>query len=392
MAACTTGAVTQAVVLGGGPAPTYGINQQNTNVSPYVGVESDPFIRWVRSVDISALSSPSIIIDERGVLYLAGNQPVHASTGAPVAFTLPSQRDSTPAIDQDGNIYQWVSGRMRSFTSNGTPRWTGPTTNSSDGNGVRILPNGTIVGSAVDNQLYAYSPQNGAQLWAVAGEFRLPPPVVDHAGNIYLARGHSASVAQYISYDQNGNQRWSVPGNRTNTYAAMRLGPDGNLYSSEYYGTEVTVFNATTGQVVRQQPNLYGGIQAISAQGTLYSCSYQTVRATDLLGNTQWQASIPQGIFFSNLVVDASGKVYCTTEQNHIYAYSSTGQYLWSMQLQAAGFSSLSPVIGSDGSLYVRSGSRLYSIGGIVPAPGAASVLLTGALFACRRRRRATFE
>jgi outer membrane protein assembly factor BamB len=153
-------------------------------------------------------------------------------------------------------------------------------------------------------------------------------------------------------------------------------------------GTVVDVLRQDTGALVRQQPNLYGGIQAIGPAGILYSCSYQTVTATNMLGQTLWQSHIPSTSFFEKLAVDAAGKVYCTTEENELYAYSPSGAQLWQMLLPAAGAQNLWPVIGPDGSVYVQDGNFLVAIGGNVPAPGtgAAMMLLVG-LHTARRRR-----
>jgi outer membrane protein assembly factor BamB len=84
-------------------------------------------------------------------------------------------------------MYQWYNGRLQAYAPSGAPLWTGPTTNFSDGNGVKVLPNGTILAGGGDHQMFAFSPQ-GAQLWSApsyAGNDA--PPAIDANGNSYFA-------------------------------------------------------------------------------------------------------------------------------------------------------------------------------------------------------------
>lgn len=262
---------------------------------------------------------------------------------------------------------------MYAYASNGAPLWSGPPTNFSDGFGVKIGPDGTIYGGGGDNQLYAFSPR-GSLLWTRPGfQISNPPPAIDAAGNLYVVSGYAGG--SYVSYDKNGKQRWSAGWTEPWNFSPPILGPDGNLYVSEYYGTSVYVRSTATGAIIRQQPNLYGGIQAISPDGTLYSCSYQTVTATDLFGNLRWQSHIPPSMYFQDLVVDAAGNVFCTTERNQLFAFSSTGAQLWMLQLPTSYWRTLPPVIGVDGTLYVQNGNLLMAIGGTVPEPAAVAML-----------------
>src|SRR5262249_6691291 len=150
------------------------------------------------------------------------------------------------------------------------------------------------------------------------------------------------------------SEQWNV--------APLIIGPDGNLYASENYGTSVYVHDPATGAVIRHQSNIYGGIQTIGPDGTLYSCSYQTVTATDAFGAVQWETHVDPSIFLSDLTVDAEGKVYCTTNEDQVLAFSATGTPLWSIQLPLSNGTSLPPVVGADGTIFVQNGSYLTAI------------------------------
>jgi outer membrane protein assembly factor BamB len=368
------------------PAPVFGLDPANTNVSPYVGPIADPVVRWQIPHERGQIDNPALILDARGVLFSQRLTPVDSATGRPAGINIPSARDSTPALDRDGNIYQWERGRMHAYAPTGAPLWTGPVTYFTDGRGVKLGPDGTVYAGGGDNQLYAFSPR-GQLLWSRPGYGPTnPPPAIDAAGNLYLASGYGSG--DYISYDRNGNRRWAVPWKESWNYAPPILGPDGNLYVSEDYGTSVYVLNTATGALVRHQENLYGGIQAISADGTLYSCSYHTVTATDLQGKPLWQTDVSADVFLQDLVVDAAGNVYCTSEENQLLAFSAGGERRWMLQFPESDWGTLPPVIGPDGTLYVQNGDLLMAIGGTVPEPAAAALFAAPLAAGLRRPRR----
>ena len=145
--------------------------------------------------------------------------------------------------------------------------------------------------------------------------------------------------------------------------------------------------SASTGAILRHQSNLYGGIQAIGSDGTLYSASYHTVEATDPYGVAKWTATVSSSIFIDNLVVDASGQVFCTSEENQLLAFSPTGRELWSLTLPASDWQSLPPVIGPNGKIYVEDGNMLMAITGTVPEPSSTLILTLSIIPLMTRRR-----
>lgn len=364
------------------PAPMYGLNTSNTNVSSYVGVSSNPRILWQVSHAQPSIDSPALVLDNRGILYSADHAPVWAATGQDVSFlNMSFWRDGAPVIDTQGNIYHWESGRFHAYRSDGTALWTAGQTGCSDGITPTMGSDGTIFAQDCGGTLHAYTP-SGTEKWASPWGGDLAPATSDARGNTYVSTGYVSG--QYVSFDPNGNIRWTSPWSKTWCGGPMRLGPDGNLYSSEYYGTVVYVRDPTTGNILRQQPNLYGGIQAIGADGTLYSASYQTVQATDLYGAIKWKATVPSNIYLQDLVVDSAGKVFCMTEENQLFAFSNTGAQLWSLQLPKSNWQTLPPIIGTDGTIYLLNGGDLMAI---VPEPASLSLLALGGVALLRRRK-----
>jgi hypothetical protein len=370
------------------PAPMFGLNLANTNTSQYVGITANPIIKWtVTHAWASRVNSPALILDSRGVLYSPAHSPVWAATGQPVSFLTMNFGDiGTPAIDTMGNIYNWDNERMHAYSANGTPLWTGTQTWTTAGYSPKISSDGTIFAEDGSGKVHAYSP-NGIEKWCkqIYADNH-SPPAIDAYGNTYYIAG--VAYGNYVSFDINGNIRWTSPQNELWNYNPTMLGPDGLLYSSENYGTSVYVRDPNTGTILRHQSNLYGGIEAIGSDGTLYSASYHTVQATDPFGVIKWKATVPSTIFMSNLVADAVGQVFCTTEEDQLMAFSNTGTLLWSLQFPAGNAQSLPPVIGSDGSIFVLNGNQLIAI---VPEPSSIELMLAGALclltYARQRRK-----
>jgi outer membrane protein assembly factor BamB len=96
--------------------------------------------------------------------------------------------------------------------------------------------------------MFALSPQGVPRWPAPSYGISDMPPAVDAQGNSYVSDSDGRC---YASYDADGALRWSVPGAPDGK--APRLGPDGNLYVSENFGTNVFVLNPDTGAVIRQQ-------------------------------------------------------------------------------------------------------------------------------------------
>jgi len=379
LAGLTTTSLAQ---LGSDPAPMYGLNPANTNVSPCVGISRNPRILWQISHEQPSIDCPALVLDSRGVLYSPDHAPVWAATGQSVSnLTMQFLHDGTPVIDRLGNIYHWEMGRFHAYRADGTAMWTGGATNCSDGTTPTMGFDGTIYAQDVGSVLHVYSP-GGTEKWTALGGWSAPA-AIDTYGNVYLTR--EGITKHYISYDSNGTLRWSAPGAQSGGgFGRTTLGPDGNLYSSE--GNTVYVRDPATGNILRQHPTIYGGIQAIGADGTIYAGSYHTVQATDLYGAIKWKATVSADIYIQDLVVDAIGKVFCTTEENQIMAFSNTGTQLWSLQLPATGWQTLPPIIGPDGTIYLLNGGRLMAI---VPEPATLAILACGAVAMLRLRRRA---
>jgi hypothetical protein len=384
--ACGASAFAGGVVA---PAPTVNLNVAATNTSVYRGITSNAHVLW--TVPLSSVNQDSvngIILDAQGVLYTPGIGPLSSQTGAvlpPGAMQLSS---GAAAIGADGTIYQWEGSTLHAYHSDRTSYWTTRPYDGTSARGVRVAPNGNVYARGLDSNLYVYSP-SGTLLWSrPCNQQPRSIPVLDAASNVYFDEG-ATGVHNAISYDPQGNPRFSVPLNGT-SLDQVRLGPDGNIYGREFLNSNfsTTVRSSSTGLLLRQFNSLTNGVQAITPDGTLYSAFLHTVQAQDSNGGVRWSVTLPSDVFVDGwMVADSVGNIFVGTEENQVMAFSATGSPLWTAQLPMTQFQYLQPIIGVDGTIYARSGDNLCAIAGTVPSPGGALVVVLGLGAVTRRRR-----
>jgi outer membrane protein assembly factor BamB len=127
---------------------------------------------------------------------------------------------------------------------------------------------------------------------------------------------------------------------------------DGNLYALDRSGTRK--WNFRTGTYIESSP-------AVSADGTIYIGGLDGVfRAFDANGHGKW-AQAPGGVSASP-VICADGSVLVASFNGGMYAYGPSGAILWTFNPAPTMFSS--PVVSSNGTIYITAGTKLYSLQG----------------------------
>ncbi len=72
--------------------------------------------------------------------------------------------ESGPAVDASGNVYVIGNGRVYSYTSGGTLRWS-RNTSGGDGCTPSVSPDNAVVYTCSIDGVYALNASNGSQIW-----------------------------------------------------------------------------------------------------------------------------------------------------------------------------------------------------------------------------------
>jgi prepilin-type N-terminal cleavage/methylation domain-containing protein len=193
------------------------------------------------------------------------------------------------------------------------------------------------------NPFPAWIPEFSAELEATSGI------AIGPDGNIYVA---SKDTGEVLFYDgQTGaplclnncastrpglfaDLQDGAPGHANSGPGPIRFGPDGNLYVSDYGGTEIRAFNGATGVELPVVATGFGppaGL-AFAPNGDLYAGNFGT-SAIIRIRNGQQQTFIASGTGpiltpSAILVVPGDDLLIVSMFANEIHRYSATGAYL----------------------------------------------------------------
>jgi outer membrane protein assembly factor BamB len=287
-------------------------------------------INWIFITGGSVRASPAIGSD--GTIYIGSADrmlySVSLSGGTNWAVNLGGQVLSSPALGVDGTIYVgaiWnFFNRLFSLRPDGTTNWIfnlgdvpfGGISSAQFGS-PSIGPDGTIYVGSLDGNVYSISPE-GQTNWTFAMTNKTySSPAIANDGTIYIGSDDSNLYA----LDRSGNRKW----------------------------------NFKMGRQIETSP-------AVAADGTVYIGGLDGFfRAFDADGNGKW-AQEPQGISASPAIC-ADGSLLVASYASGLYAYSPTGAIVWSLPTPVGQMFS-SPVVASDGTIYITIGTRLYSLQG----------------------------
>jgi outer membrane protein assembly factor BamB len=214
--------------------------------------------------------------------------------------------NSTPAIDDQGNIYAGcIEGHVHSFTANGSQRWRFEASYEVISSPA-IASNGTIYACDRDGYVYALNSSNGTQLWSVntGASDIIATPAIGRRDEIYIntADGLYAISAQ-------GQIMWDLPD-----------------------------INGASSVAIDASNNLYVG----TSDGYLFSF--------DTAGNTRWSYNVG-GEIISSPAITSDGKICFGADDGYFYMLNSDST-LFRRTLIGTSISA-SPVIGTDGAIYI---------------------------------------
>ncbi len=299
---------------------------------------------------------------------------------------------SSPAIGTDRTIYVGSSAwdnYLYAINPDGSKKWAFDTGQGGVASSPTIGSDGTIyVGSDGEggfwdeSYLYAINP-DGAQKWAyktVKGV--ASSPTIGSDGTIYV--GCHGSYLYAINPD--GSKKWTFD-TGGGVESSPAIGSDGTIYvgSNDFYlyainpdGSKKWAFK--TGRVVVSSP-------AIGSDGTIYVGSNDfKFYAINPDGSKKWAFEAAAGIppwkiisfsldgngVKSSPTIGSDGTIYVGSDDSYLYAINADGSKKWAFETNVDGRQGpnfgldrvrSSPVIGSDGTIYVGSGDyNLYAI------------------------------
>ena len=369
--------------------PMYMHDVKHTGRSPYSTTNNEGLIKWTFWTDFGIDSSPAI--DGDGIIYVSSHdQYLHAlypnGTEKWRAYC-GHWLESSPAISEDGTIYVGsLDDNFYAINPNGTIKWKfyvddihgSPVI---DENGIiyfGVLGPGSDIG-----RIYALYP-NGTEKWHYDTDFLIfTSPSIGEDGTIYVT---SRDNNMYALYPDNGTCKWSYgfggwPGSPS-------IADDGTIYIGSYDGNLYALYPNGT---LKWKHGIDWGTchtPAIDDDGTIY-IGQKYLYAINPDGTRKWTYEPGDENEFevtTSCAISADGTIYFGvtkgTYQGDIIAVDYDGTEIWRKRI-ANDWVYSSPVIGSDGTVYIGSQSRtsgnayglLYAFGELDPNAPVAPII-----------------
>ena len=351
----------------------YGCDLTHTGRSPYVASPTGT-LKWTRSVSaLETLSTPVIGAD--GTIYVGGSDwyslkgtafALNADGSLKWSYKTGGEIDCPPAIGSDGTVYfgSW-DGKIYALNPNGSLKWSFDSGELSSS--PAIGPDGTIYsGSSSNDQLVALNP-NGTLKWTYKTDgWVWSSPAIDASGTIYVSSYNSDTL---YAVNPDGSLKWSDPDVGGGGSSAA-IGSGGTIYVGGMDALNaVNPDGSLKWSFKRKNAMFEDASPAIGADGTIYiGCYDDKLYAVNPDGSLKWSYATGSAFpYESSPAIDASGTVFVGGSDSNLYAINADGTLKWSYP--TAGIWS-SPVIGSDGTVYLSS-IKLEAFGGTPATPEA---------------------
>jgi len=361
--------------------PMIGQNPQHTSLSEYLGPMNGE-IRWNYSLKSPegywSWGYPVMGID--GTIYIGSYDYLYAISpfgDLKWRINISKEISSTPAIDAKGDIIFVAESNMgnawalNSLNSQGQLLWTYNLSTPSQSSPA-IGSDGTIYLGTYDNSLIAVNP-DGTPKWTIHIKHgTVVSPAIGSDGTIYMSSlaedeyGQNPHATSYvIALKPDGTEKWRYNHLERDLLHTPMIGPDGSIY---LYDNSTHLLSLTSNGRLRWIADLKekvggwpdywpilgptGTIYARTASGKLYS--------VDQNGSAQLYFNVGQ--YPTNPIAASDGSIFIANKGGDVMAISPDGSLFFTMKKLDSSFFS-SPIIGSDGTLYI-SGDTLYALGG----------------------------
>jgi outer membrane protein assembly factor BamB len=342
------------------------------------------------------MKSPQRIRAAIFALYLSAQLIGHAQTATNL-WTLPLGNyagESSPAIAPDGTIYQATfDGRLLAVTPQGRLKWTcraGREIESSPA----IADDGTIYFGSRDRKFYAVTPEGRLKWTFATGAWIDSSPAIGADGTVYFGSWDT----NFYALNPDGSVKWEFATGGI-IVSSPAIGTDGTIYfgshDKKFYALKPDSklrWSFTTGGQIISSP-------AIGRDGTVYFTALDgNLYALRADGTERWRLHTG-GATESSPVVDKDGNVYVSVNECLFsFTREGTNRWAWCGALDNTGAVAIaadglvyfpkpwralsalkpdgteqwlagtiwnissSPIIGNDGTIYVRDARCLYAI------------------------------
>ncbi|MFC1608117.1 SUMF1/EgtB/PvdO family nonheme iron enzyme, partial [Candidatus Latescibacterota bacterium] len=262
-------------------------------------------------------------------------------------------RWSSPAINFDGTIYIGCQDQnLYALNPDGSLKWKYHTSGSIDSSPA-IGNDGSVYIANSSGDIYSISKNGGLNWKYQTGDFiHHPSPVIDNDGNIYIGTGDPWSAnsgGNIYALNKDGTLLWKYDTEGGVGSSAPSIGSDGTIL----VGAADRYLYALNKDGSLKWKYLSGwSIQAtpvIDANGTIYVSSSNTY-ALDSDGTLKWKSS--QGGTSNSPVLGSDGSIYILRGNNDLYCYSSNGTVKFEEEIDEDVIFMSSPVIDDNGYLY----------------------------------------
>jgi len=279
-------------------------------------------LKWKYDTHYVIRSTPAIDEDGNvyfGIIYGDPNYLYALYPNGTLKWRHPTEGSifSSPAIDDDGVIYYAASddysplGWITALYPNGTLKWSFQT-NHVIYSSPAIGDDDTLYCGCHDNNIYALFSDNGSLKWKfTTGAWVHGSPTIAYDGTIYIG---SDDGYLYALYPNNGTMKWGV--NVGAIRACPTLDKDGTIYFGVWEKKFYAIYpNGTVKWSFDPEAKIWGSSAALSDDNTLYfsTCDFEYSGGIEIIAlytdcTVKWRKSLDT--LFSSPAINSDGTVY----------------------------------------------------------------------------------
>ncbi|HHT9138949.1 MAG TPA: outer membrane protein assembly factor BamB family protein, partial [Candidatus Wunengus sp. YC60] len=334
---------------------------KHTGRSSYTG-SGNNYLQWVYQVG-SSTSTPAIGTDSTIYVgsYDSNLYAINPNGTLKWKYKTGDTIESSPAVGTDGVIYVGSNdNKVYAINSDGTLDWS-YSTSGDVVSSPAIGTNSTVYVGSYDGNIYAITRDGALKKDSHLGTQIYSSPAVGSNEIIYIG---SRNDRYFYSLDSNLGTRWRLR-LLDSIDSSPAIGSDGIVYigsDSLYAFTESGSYSGSNWPYSTTNENepLITSSPAISTGDNIYFGAESGFYALYSSGNVRRIVNTIGAIGRSSPAIDASGNVYICTNSG-LYALNTNFDVKWTYPIKDE---NASPIIGSDGTIYVHSSDgKLYAVG-----------------------------